>query len=59
MDHKKISYERRAYVSVDKKCLSLVMSRKNKTKKELGRINVKGNENLYICLTLILPSVTI
>ena len=58
MDHKKISYEPRAYVSVDKKYLSLVMSRKNKTKKELGR-NVKGNENLYICLTLILPSVTI
>ena len=36
----KISYERRAYESVDKKSLSLVMSRKT-TKKEFMHLRVK------------------
>ena len=51
-DHQKISYERRAYESVGEKSLSLAMSRTT-TKKEFGRIKVEGNENLHICLTLI------
>ena len=52
---KKISFERRAYESVDEKSLSLVISRKT-TKKNLGGLRLrllKSSSGLYLLTLLI------
>ena len=53
-DHKKNSYERRDYESVDEKSLSFIMCKKA-TKKEFRQETVEENENLQFCLTLYAP----